>query len=59
MPIDVTREVVPVSDNRSTVSAIVRGEPPLIFRLAGPLMTMMVRSSVRKDYQRLKTLLES
>lgn len=59
MPIDVTREVAALSEDRSTVSAIVRGDPPMVFRLAGPLLTMMVRSSVRKDYQRLKALLES
>ena len=59
MPIDVTREVVTVSTGGSSVSAIVRGDPTGVFRLAAPLMTLMVRRSVTRDYRRLKEMLEN
>lgn len=59
MPIDVTREVSAVGDGRSSVSAIVRGDPTGVFRLATPLMRMMVQRSVARDYRRLKELLEA
>ena len=59
MPIDVTREVVAVADGHSSVSAIVRGDPTGVFRLATPLMRMMVQHSVTRDYRRLKELLEA
>lgn len=59
MPIDVTREVGPLNGDRCEVSAHVRGNPPMVFRLLGPVLDRMVRKSVDGDYQRLKTLLES
>lgn len=59
MPIDVTREVVTVADGRSSVSATVRGDPTGVFRLAAPMMRLMVHRSVTRDYRRLKELLES
>ncbi|MEM9651908.1 MAG: SRPBCC family protein [Actinomycetota bacterium] len=63
MPIDVTREVAPAGDDTSSlVSAVVRGEPAgllgVLTNIAAPLMRMMVRNSVRGDYQRLKEILE-
>jgi uncharacterized membrane protein len=58
MPIDVTRSVEP-DGNRSRVVAIVRGDPSGLFRLAAPLMKLAVRSSVGRDYRRLKALLET
>lgn len=59
MPIDVTREVEPLSESRCRVSALVRGDPTGVFKVIDPLMSRMVRSSVRKDYARLKGLLEA
>ena len=59
MPIDVTREVVPRPDGQSQVKAIVRGDSSGLFRLATPLMKLLVGSSVRRDYRRLKELLEA
>ena len=59
MPIDVTREVVPRADGGSQVKALVRGDSSGLFRLAAPFMKLLVRSSVRKDYRRLKELLEA
>ena len=59
MPIDVTREVVPREDGQSQVKAIVRGDSSGLFRLAEPFMKLLVGSSVRGDYRRLKELLEA
>lgn len=58
MPIDVIRTVTPLSEGRCRVTADVRGEPPLVMRLAGPLLDRLVARSVRGDYRRLKALLE-
>jgi hypothetical protein len=59
MPIDVTRTVAPLSDSRCTVSAIVRGDALGLMKVLGPILPAMVRGSVKKDYQRLKKLLET
>jgi uncharacterized membrane protein len=58
MRIDVTREVAPNGPGRCTVSATVRGDPPGLMRLLGPAVDRIVRTSVRKDYEQLKQLLE-
>jgi hypothetical protein len=57
-PIDVTRTVESVGEDRTRISAVVRGEPGRVFGFAGPLMRAMVGRSVRGDYRRLKALLE-
>lgn len=59
MDIDVARTVEPVTDDRCTVSALVRGTPPGPMKVLGPLLPVIVRRSVDKDYQRLKALLEA
>lgn len=64
MPIDVTREVTPdrADGGRCTVTAVVAGEPGGVFgpaaNLAGPALRILARSAIRRDYQRLKQLLE-
>jgi len=58
MPIDVTRDVEALSDG-TRVSAIVRGDASGIFRLAEPVMKLVVERSVHADYRRLKELLEA
>ncbi len=59
MPIDVTRTVEVLGDQRCQVSARVQGDPPRVFRLLGPLLDKMVSRNVAKDYERLKALLET
>lgn len=59
MPIDVTRTVEQLDDERCRVSARVQGDPPAVFKLFGPLLDRMVARNVAKDYERLKALLES
>lgn len=58
MPLDITRRVEPDGEGASLVSAIVRGDASGVFRLAEPLMRLMVGRSVRGDYRRLKARLE-
>ena len=58
MPIDVTRTVEP-NGGGSSVGALVRGDASGVFRLATPLLRLLVRRSVVRDYRRLKALLES
>ena len=58
MPIDVTREVESLESERCRVSARVRGQARGFMRLLGPLLDRMVQSSVRRDYARLRDILE-
>lgn len=58
MPIDVTRTVEPIDDERCRATAHVLGDPPRMFRVLGPLLDRMVRSTVAEDYDRLQALLE-
>ena len=58
-PLDITRTVTPRGDEACSVEAIVRGEPTGPMGWFAPLMRPMVARSVNRDYQRLKTLLES
>jgi len=58
MPIDVTRSVAETSPGTTRVDAIVRGDAKGVFRLATPVMRLLVGASVRADYRRLKALLE-
>jgi hypothetical protein len=57
-PIEVTRSVTPLGTDRCRVSAVVRGDPAGVFRIATPLLRPLVQRSVRADYRRLKALLE-
>lgn len=57
MPMDITREVEPIGDDRSRVVATIRGGPTGLLRLLDPLTERMVRRNVRGDYERLADLL--
>ena len=54
-PIQVTRTVDPLGERRCRVTAHVRGQPPRLMALMSP----MVKRSIRKDYERLKCMLEA
>ena len=54
-PIQVTRSVEALGDGRCRVTAHVRGQPTGVLRL----FSGMVRKSIRRDYEKLKALLES
>ncbi len=57
-PITVTRAVAP-RDTGCAITAQVRGDADGWFRLAGPLLRVLVKRSVAGDYARLKELLEA
>lgn len=54
-PIQVTRTVEPLGEARCRVTAHVRGQPPRLMALMSP----MVKRTIRKDYERLRALLEA
>ena len=57
-PITVTRSVDPIDDSRSRFTERVRGEPGRFFRIAEPILHRLVTRSIRRDFPRLKALLE-
>ena len=57
-PITFTRWVDPINATATRVEALIEGDSEGFFRLVEPLMAPMVRRSIRKDYARLKLLLE-
>jgi hypothetical protein len=57
-PITVTRTVEPLGDSRSRFTEHVQGEPGGFFRIAEPILRRLVRRSIRRDFPRLKALLE-
>ncbi len=57
-PLDVTRSVEPIGEYRCEVTATVSGEPSGVLKWLDPLTKLLVALSVRKDYQRLKVLLD-
>jgi hypothetical protein len=57
-PIDERRTVAPASETSSRIRVHLQGDASRVFRLFAPLLSGMVGRSVRRDYQRLKRLLE-
>ena len=58
-PITVTREVSPVGDGRSLVTETLESDPRGYYRMAEPLLRQLVQRRIRRDYRRLKALLEA
>jgi hypothetical protein len=58
-PITETRTVEPTAADRCRIDALVEGDARGFFRVAGPVMRIMVHRSVRGDYRRLKRQLET
>lgn len=58
-PITFTRSVTSISATSTRVQAVIEGDSSGVFRLAEPLLAPLVRRSIRKDYARLKVLLEA
>jgi uncharacterized membrane protein len=56
-PIVVTRSVTPTPKG-TKVTAVVEGDAGGFFKIAQPLMKLMVKKSVKSDYKKLKKLLE-
>lgn len=59
-PMEVDYRLEPIDEGRRTRASIrIRGEAGGIYRLPGPLLGPMVRSSVAGDLRRLRTMVES
>ncbi|NNF53651.1 MAG: hypothetical protein HKN03_04320 [Acidimicrobiales bacterium] len=57
-PLDITRSVEPTGEFRCQVTAVVTGEPSGVLKWLNPMIKPLVARSVRKDYERLKVLLD-
>jgi uncharacterized membrane protein len=57
-PLTVTRQVEPVDGDRSRVVETVESDPSGFYRAASPLLRAVVGRNIRRDYRRLKELLE-
>jgi len=58
-PLTVTREVEPIDERRCRVIETIESDPSGFYKIAAPLLALMVRSRVARDYRRLKHTLES
>lgn len=58
-PITFRRSVEVVDEASSRVTAVITGDASGFFKIAEPMMRPMVRRSIDRDYDRLRTLLEA
>jgi uncharacterized membrane protein len=58
-PLTVTRRVEPLDATRCRVTETVESDPSGFYRVAEPLLRLLVRRNIQRDYLRLKTLLET
>lgn len=57
-PLTITRTVEPLGDSRARFTERVAGDPHGVYRIAEPLLRRLVKRSIKRDFPRLKTLLE-
>ena len=57
-PIAVTRTVEPLGPGRSRFTEEVEGDAHGFYRVAEPVLQLLVRASIKRDFPRLKALLE-
>lgn len=58
-PLTVTRQVEPLGTDRCLVTETVESDPRGFYRIATPVLRWLVGRNIRRDYLRLKTLLET
>jgi uncharacterized membrane protein len=58
-PLTVRREVDPLGAARCRVTETVHSDPSGFYRLSAPVLRLLVRRNIDRDYRRLKELLES
>ena len=58
-PLTVTRQVEPLGTDRCLVTETVESDPRGFYRIARPVLRWLVQRNIRRDYLRLKTLLET
>lgn len=57
-PIEVTRTVEPLGQTRSRFTEAVAGDAKGVYRVAAPVLQLLVRASIRRDLPRLRALVE-
>lgn len=57
-PIAVTRTVDPLGADRCRFTEAVQGDARGFYRVAEPVLQLLVRASIKRDFPRLKALLE-
>lgn len=57
-PIAVTRTVEPLGAGRCRFTEAVQGDARGFYRVAEPVLKMLVKASIKRDFPRLKALLE-
>lgn len=58
-PIRVTRSVEPMGSGRTRVTAHISGGPGGVMRIFQPIVKRIAQRSIRRDYQRLRNVLEA
>ena len=58
-PIAVTRTVEPLGPDRARFTEDVQGDARGFYRVAEPVLQLLVRASIKRDFPRLKALLET
>lgn len=58
-PISVVRTVEPLGDERSRFTEAVEGDARGFYKIASPVLQLLVRSSIKRDFPVLKRMLES
>jgi len=58
-PLTITRIVEPLGDSRARFTEHVAGDPRGVYRIAEPLLRRMVKHTIKRDFPRLKALLEA
>lgn len=57
-PLTITRTVEPLGPTRSRFTEHVVGDSKGFYRIAEPLLRLLVKTSIRRDFPRLKAILE-
>jgi len=58
-PLTVTREVVPTGPGRCRAVETVLSSPEGFYRIATPLLRLMVRRNIARDYRRFRDMMQS
>jgi hypothetical protein len=57
-PLTITRTVEPLGEQRCRFTEAVEGDPSGVYRIAEPLLRLMVKRTIARDFPVLKSLLE-
>jgi uncharacterized membrane protein len=57
-PLTITRTVEPLGESRARFTEHVAGDPRGVYRIAEPVLRRLVKRTIKRDFPRLKALLE-